>query len=239
MTTERNPAVVEFGRRCNVAVIDGLYLQDAQAKPDTSRLSEEDLLASINPAGAEKLGKELLGRYLAAKARLLTQMTFDGCNLHLVDVRKCLEDLMAYPGAQKNVRRVLYAIMSYVAVTVDYLAAKMESSDQERRRYAIESGLRYGTAGRYRLDEFSKILAACRNPNRPEDNEVISRIVDTLKAEAGDLRADMIAEYMAKQFSSAGLFDLAVQLETHAFAIDCSHCCGTANRAEIVRYDAG
>lgn len=221
VTTERNPAVVEFGRRSNVAVIDGQYLQDAQAKPDANRLSEEDMIAAIHPDDAEELGKELHGRYLAAKARLLTQMTFDGCNLHLVDVRKCLEHLMAYPGAQKSLRRVLYSILSYVAVTVDYIAAKMEFTDQERRRHAIESGLRYGTAGRYRLEEFSKILAACKNPDRPEDNEVISRIVDTLKAEAGDLRADMVAEYMAKQLADAGLFELAVLLEANAFAIDC------------------
>lgn len=226
VTTERNPAVVDFGRRSNVAVIDGQYLQDAQATPDATRLSEEDLLASIQPADAAELGKELCGRYLAAKSRLLTQMTFDGCNLHLVDVRKCLENLIAYPGAQKSARRVLYAIMSYVAATVDYLAAKMEFTDHERRRHAIESGLRYGTAGRFRLDEFSKILSACKNPDRPDDNEVISRIVTTLKAEAGDLRADMVAEYLAKQLPGAGLFDLAVQLEAHAFAVDCSPIAG-------------
>jgi hypothetical protein len=221
VTTESNPAVVEFGRRSNVAVIDGQYLQDAQAKPDTNRLSEEDLLKAIHPADAEELGKELHGRYLTAKARLLTQMTFDGCNLQLVDGRKCLEEMMAYPGAQMSVRRVFYAISSYVAVTVDYLAAKMEFTDQDRRRHAIESGLRYGAAGRYRLDEFSRILVACKSPDRPEDNEVISRIVNTLKAEAGGLRVDIIAEYMAKQLSTAGLFDLAVQLESHAFAIEC------------------
>jgi len=221
VTTERNPAVVEFGRRSNVAVIDGQYLQDAQAKTDDTRLSEEDLLAALRPTDAEELGKALHGRYLAAKARLLTQMTYDGCNLHLVDIRKCLEDLMAYPGAQKSIRRVLYAIMSYVAVTVDYLTTKMEFTDLEKRRQAIESGLRYGTAGRYRLDEFSRILAACKNPGRPEDNEVISRIINTLKAEAGDLRVDMVAEYLAKQLSGAGLFELAVQLESHAFAVDC------------------
>ena len=226
VTTESNPAVVDFGRRSNVAVIDGQYLQDAQAKPDPTRLAEEDLLTAIYLADAEELGKELRRRYLASKARLLTQMTFDGCNLHLVDVRKCLEDMMAYPGAQKSIRRVLYAIMSYVAVTVDHLAIKMEFTDEEQRRQAIETGLRYGTAGRYRLDEFSRILAACRSPDRPKDNEVISRIVSTLQAEAGDLRADIVAEYMAKHTAGVGLFELAVQMEAHAFAVDCPPIAG-------------
>lgn len=221
VTTERNPAVVEFGRRSNVAVIDGQYLQEAQAKPDANRLSEEEFLAAIRQDDAEELGKKLHGRYLAAKARLLTQMTFDGCNLHMVEAEKCLEDLVAYPGVRKSVRRVLYAVLSHMAITVDYLAAKMEFTDPDRRRQAIETGLRYGNAGRYRLEEFSRILEACKNPDRQEDNEVISRIVNTLKSEAGDLRADMVAEYMTNQLAGAGLFELAVQLESHAFAIEC------------------
>lgn len=221
VTTEVNPSVVEFGRRSHIAVIDGQYLKDAQAKRDETRQSEEEFVATIQPVGAEELGKELYRRYCAAKARLLTQMSFDGCNLHLVDTKKCLQDLLGYPGAQKSVRRVLYAVMSYVAVTVDYLASKMEFTSQEHGQQAIESGLRYGTAGRYRLDEFSKILAACKNPSSPEDNEVIARIASVLKAEAGNLRADMVAEYMTKQLLNAGLFDMARQLEAQAFANNC------------------
>ena len=101
VTTERNSAVVEFGRRSNVTVIDGQFLQDAQAKPDPDRLSEEDLLAAIRPVNAEELGKELQGRYLAAKARLLTQMTYDGCNLHLLDIKNALKTCWPYLALKK------------------------------------------------------------------------------------------------------------------------------------------
>ncbi|MBL7647748.1 MAG: hypothetical protein JNK74_16315 [Candidatus Hydrogenedentes bacterium] len=222
VTTESNPAVVEFGRRSNVAVIDGQYLHDAQAMPDASRLSEEQLFSALQPIGAEELGKELLGRYHSAKARLLTHMTFDGCNLHIVDIRKCFEELIAYPGVQDAIRRVLYATLSYLAVTVDFLAVKMEFTDFERRQHTIETGFRYGTAGRNRLDEFGKVLDLCKRPDRPEDSNVISQIVKSLKVEAGNLRADIIAEFMTKQLAGYGLFKLAVQLESQAFAISCS-----------------
>ena len=56
VTTERNPAVVEFGRRSNVAVIDGQYLQSPQVEPDTDRLSEEEFLKAIHPPGAADIG---------------------------------------------------------------------------------------------------------------------------------------------------------------------------------------
>lgn len=221
VTTERNASVVEFGRRSNVAVLDGQYLQDAQAKPDAQRVTEEDFLAAIRPNEAEELAKELQGRYQSAKARLLTQMTYDGCNLHLVDVRKCMDELMGYWGARESVRRVLYAILSYILVTIDYIATKMEFAELDRRRAAIENGLRYGNVGRYRLEEFTRILEACKNPDRDADNEVISRIVCTLRAEAGELRADMVAEYLSQQIAKGTLFDLGVQMEAHAFAKDC------------------
>jgi len=220
VTTERNPAVVEFGRRSNVAVIDGQYLQSPQVEPDTDRLSEEEFLKAIHPPGAAELGKNVRGQYLAAKARLLTQMTYDGCNLHLLDIRMCLENLVTYPGVQASIGRVLYAILSYIAITIDYIVTKMEFAEPEQRRAAIENGLRYGNVGRYRLEEFSRILEDCKNPYRDEDNEVISRIVSTLKSEAGAVRADMVAEYLSQQVENDSLFDLALHFETHAFASD-------------------
>lgn len=220
VTTECNPAVAEFGRRSNVAVIEGQYLKSVQVKPDNGRLSEEEYLTAIRPTNAAELGDNNQGRYLAAKARLLTQMTYDGCNLHLLDIKRCLENLVAYQGVQASIGRVLYAISSYVAITIDYIVTKMEFAETEQRKMAIENGLRYGNVGRYRLEEFSRILEACRNPDRDEDNEVITRIVSTMKSEAGAMRADMVAEYLSHQVENDSLFDLAVHFEKHAFASD-------------------
>lgn len=221
VTTERNPAVIEFGRRNNVAVIDGHFLQDAQAAPNAGRLSEEEFLVAICPVNAEEMGKALRQRYQSAKSRLLTQMTFDGCNLHLIGVQTCLNELLAYPGTRLSVRRVLYAMLSYVAVTVDYLMTKMEFTDPGMRKVAIETGLRYGNAGAHRLDGFIKILESCKSQERQEDNEVIARIVKMLKAGAADLRVDMIAEFTTNLANNAGLLMLAIQFEACAFAVNC------------------
>lgn len=222
VTTERNSTVVEFGRRSNVAVFDGRYLRNAEVIPDASRLSEEDFVAAIQPAEAEEVGRDICERYQLAKGRLLTQMTYDGCNRHLLDARRCMEELLSYPGARASVRRVLYAILSYIAITVDYIATKMEFAEPEQRRAAIESGLRYGNVGPYRLEEFSRILEACKSPERENDNEVISKIIYTLRSEVAELRADMVAEFLSQQIENGSLFDLGVQLESHAFATECA-----------------
>ncbi len=219
VTTEVNSSVVEFGRRSNISVIDGNYLftSNFQEGDTIARLTEEEFFKAIKPVGAEELGKDLIRRYSSAKTRLLVQMSYDGCNLHLMNIGRCFDDIISFPGANASIIRVLYALLSHLLITIDYLTTKSEFSDKKSKELAIDDGLRYGTAGRYRIDEFSKILGACKNADLPQYNEVISRIVTTLKSGSDSLRVDMIAEYISKLLCSDDLFDLAFLFETQAF----------------------
>ena len=221
VTTETNPAVLDFGRRSNVTVIDGHYLHSAMSGLSAELLTEEQLCTAIRPAGAEEKAKEFQVRYEGAKKRLLTHLNFDGCNLHLFDIRACMEDLTAYPGMGSNARRLLYVLIGYLVVTLDYLISKSAFTDAEAQVEEVDVGLRYGSAGRQRLDEFSRILEKCRCPANDATDDTISEIIATLRTGAAELRTDIIAEYFVRQVTPDKLFDLARAFEQVAYAHDC------------------
>lgn len=220
VTTETHPAVMEFGKRSNVTVVDGKFLQHAIQNAVTDRLSEEDFCNALRPNGAEEKGKQLRWKYEGAKKRLLN-LSYDGCNLHLLDIRACMEDLYAYPGMAQSVRRLLYVLISYWCITLDYLISKSEFLDDDKRRQEIETGLRYGSAGRQRLDDFVRTLESCKKNIDRQSSEVISSIVYKLREEAGGVRADTCAEYIMRQIGPAKLFDLARDFEEAAFGPTC------------------
>lgn len=53
------------------------------AKSHLERLSEEEFLANADDASLGKMGGDWKGRYEEAKSRVLTNLSFDGCNAYL------------------------------------------------------------------------------------------------------------------------------------------------------------
>jgi len=221
VTTETNPAVVDFGKRGNVTVIDGHCLRAVTCEPWDGRLSEEDFCRAVQPADAEDKAKELQRRLEGAKKRLLTHFNFDGCNQHLLDIGNCMDDLIAYPGMASGTRRLLYLLVSYLIITIDYLLSKSVFIDTGGRREEVEAGLRFGSAGRHRLEEFGRILEGCRSPGNADTNRVIAGIVASLRNGAAALRTDIVAEYLVQQVGPDKLFRLAQAFEQAAYAPDC------------------
>jgi hypothetical protein len=220
-TTERNPAVVEFGRRNGVSVVDGAMLQQCIGSLAPVRLSEEEFIAAISPAQVSDRGLAFRKRYDAAKRRLLMNLGYDGCNLFLMDILASMQDMAQFTGLVGNVRRLLYVLTSYVSLACDYLVSRQEFASNDRRLQELETGLRYGSAGRTRIDDFIRTLEACKTPGEEEANRVIEEIGGKLRQESSGLRVDMVAEYVVRQVGHDRLFDMAMRFEEAAFACDC------------------
>jgi hypothetical protein len=226
VTPETNPAVLDFGKRCNVTVIDGHCLKAIMAEAPADCLTEEEFAVAVRPADAEEKAKEFQRRYEGAKKRLLTHFSFDGCNLHLLDIRKCMEDLTAYPGMAASARRMLYVLVSYLTVTLDHLLSKAAFTDLGACCREVELGLRYGSSGRNRLDEFSRILEGCRTADNEDANRVINGIIARLQAGATELRTDIVAEYSVRQVGPGKLLELGRAFEQVAYARECPSIAG-------------
>lgn len=228
-TSETNPAVLEFGRRFGVSVLDGRYLQANMSELPVDRIAEEDLIDLLWVEDAAEFSGTLKDRYLAAKSRLLLLRTFDASNAFLRDVGDCLADLLAYPSCRDAVRRVLYAISAFLCVSLDSQWARTDFSDNARRVEEIDLGLRYGSAGRQRIDDFISTLKQCRSDD-PAVERVIQNIERQIEDDVRELRTDMIAEFVGK--TAADLFPLARDFDAAAFAAKAPDVAGLNTRAK-------
>jgi len=214
-TSEANPAVVDFGRRFGVAILDGRYLQRIMSHPITGRISEEDFLDSLWFEDAADFSDGLLARYMTAKSRLLTLRGYDACNAFLRDAGECLSDLLAFPACRAGVRRVLYAVTAFLCVSLDSQWARSDFSEMERRIAEMDSGLRYGSMGRQRIDEFVYTLQQCKSDD-PTVGRVIEGIQNKIETGTKEIRADILTDFVGKWGHE--LFPLARKFEQAAFA---------------------
>jgi hypothetical protein len=221
VTTDKNPAVLDFGRRSGVTVVDGRFLQEAGAGLTQERLTEEEFLNALGASDAEELTKALRFRYEAAKKRLVTHLNYDGCNLHLMGIRDSMEYLETHAGLRDRPRRLLYVLISYLLISIDYMLSRTAFMAADERHKDVDAGLRYGSAGKQRLDDFVKILNSCRPTDETQGGRVVDDIARRLRDETNKLRSDMVAEYMVRKVGPENLFALAHAFENAAFRAGC------------------
>ncbi len=215
-TSETNPAVVEFGRRFGVSVLDGSYLQRIMSSPATTRISEEDFIEAIWTDDAAELSDGLTTRYMAAKSRMLSLRSFDACNAFTRDAGNCFEELLGYPSCRSGVRRVLFAISAFLCVALDAQWSRSDFTEDAKRVGEIDHGLRYGSAGRQRIDDFLMTLRQCRSEDLTV-GRVIDNIEKQIEEDTREIRTDFLAEFVGKW--GADLFRLSLTFDAAAFAV--------------------
>ena len=219
VTTEKRPAVVNFGRRHGVLVVDSDYLKkEMKYRGASHRLTEEEFLASLCPSDAETKGKELVSRYKEAKKLLLNKLDFDGANLHLLFIGQCLDDMAGLPGMRVSIRRVLFTLMSYLLVTLDFNLSKREFMNVAQQEEVLEAGLKFGNDGSVRIDYFVRQLGQCNSHNDPQFQAYINAITEQIRSDVDDIKADIIAEYITKNLGINALVPLAKLFEAEAFS---------------------
>lgn len=214
-TSETNPAVAEFGRRLGVTVLDGTFLRGAIGSIPPDRLFEESFLDALRAKDAEDLAKILRERYLAAKARFSSIWAFDSNNANLRDVGSCLEDLLMYQACRPNVRRVLYAISAFLCATLDAQQSRFALVGGADLATAMDQGLRYGSAGRKRIDDFIGTLGKCRFADA-SDGMVIGKIERQLESSISHMRTEIVVDFVKR--NAPCLFALARTFEAAAFS---------------------
>ncbi len=215
-TSDTNPSIIEFGRRFGVEVLDGHYLRTAMEGIPTDRIPEETFFQSIVAADAEQLSSVLLERYKAGKSRLLTMREFDVCNANLRDVGESIRDLLEHPARRESIRRVLYALASFLCISLDFQWSKLDFVNIQRRSEEFERGLRYGSSGRQRIDEFILTLKNCRS-GEASVQRVVDNIEKQIESGIRSIRTNIVADFVGKQGSE--LFPIANVFDQSAFAL--------------------
>lgn len=219
-TTDTRPDVREFGLQHQVTVLDGKFLARLMKneRVQSKRISEEDLLAELEHGSMGKLGGDWRGRYEASKSRLLASLTFDESNAWLQDVGYFLEAVAAAPVPEAALLRMVYICSAFFLISVDFILREHVVAEQEERRTILDSGFRYGSAGRAFTEKVGRI-AASLVASVSNQVGISETIVRELGEQAKDIRADLLAEFFSRASTHSHLFEMAKEFESAAFAV--------------------
>lgn len=214
-TTDSRPDVREFGLQHNVRVLDGKFLSRLtnSARSHKERITEEDFLADLESGSLGRLSGDWRGRYEESKSRLLHSLNFDGCNAWLEDI----EYLLTQIASGNRAWRLFYASCSHFMIAMDFIFREFIAEDQEQRRQIIERGIRYGVSGQAFTEKVGRMAAAL-----VEGVAAQPGLADTLQQElqqqASNVKADLLAEFFARNLTGSAAFDVALALESAAFS---------------------
>ncbi|WP_446741964.1 hypothetical protein [Silvibacterium acidisoli] len=219
-TTDTRPDVREFGLQHEVTVLDGKFLArlTKNGRTPSQRISEEELLVELEQGSMGKLGGDWRGRYELSKSRLLTSLTFDGSNAWLQDVAYFLEAFATAHAPQPTLLRMVYICSAYFLVSVDFILREHVVAEHEQRRELLDSGFRYGSAGRAFTEKVGR-MAASLVEGVSNQVGIGETIVQELGEQVKVIRADLLADFFSRTSTHSYLFEMAKDFESAAFAV--------------------
>ena len=211
-TTDSRPDVHAFGLEHDVKVLDGKFLArlTKSARSHQNRISEEEFLTALDDGSLGRLGGDWRRRYELSKSRLLHSLNFDGCNACLDDIGLLLSEI----GAGTSRWRLLYVACAHLLIGIDFILRKYVTSDHEQRRSEIDTGIRFGESGQAFTEKVSHMAASLVESVAAQPG-LAKTVQHEIEAQASQVRAEILAEYFAK--NTSGFFDIALQLEAAAF----------------------
>ncbi len=218
-TTDTRPDVRMFGLSHHVTVLDGPFLDrlESSAKTHIDRLSEEEFLAQIDEGSLGKIGGNWKGRYEEAKSRVLTDLRFDGCNGYINDIQYFLEQAIEFVESRSVSLRLVYAVSSMFLVAIDFVLHEHFALDGKHRFQLLCDGFRYGDSGRDYATRVSHLMVNL-TAHAGSASVSANAVADELARQAGEIRAEALAEFFSKLTVYSTLFATAIEFETAAFA---------------------
>jgi len=219
-TNDNRPDVREFGLQHQVKVLDGRFMGrlTKSSRSHLNRITEEQFFREIEQASLGKLGGDWKGRYEASKTRMLTTLTFDGCNAWLEDIGYFLGQLQSSLSNTTPAWRMIYTFCAHFLVSVDFILREHVAVEQEQRRVLLDSGFRYGVAGKSFTEKVGRMAAALVDGFVSQPG-LADTIQFELNQQAAGVKAEILAEFFSKGITQSGLFETARELESAAFRI--------------------
>jgi hypothetical protein len=219
-TTDKRPTATAFGREHNVLILDGTFLGRLQKSSEgfEERLTEEqfvELLAAYRPT---KEGGDWKGRIRASKRPLIAGLGYNAINLWLSEAKYFAEQAQIIAIHREIACRVLYLLMSYIAIAFDFVMKDLSFSESAGKLSALNDGLRHGSQGAAGTKHILGLTMGLIEQFAPEQRAIIPGIRERFNRDLDALPTKVLAEYFAKAGVAQELFTVAKDLEAAAYA---------------------
>lgn len=217
-TTDRREAVFVFGQNHDVTVVDGRFLSSLKGKfPLVERLTQEEFDALMSRDAISRMASDWGLLLRRARSRLLTSLSFDGCNAWLEDTRFFMEQSIIQSQESALALRLTYIIISYLLIGLDFLLSQEAFRHEEARKSILVTGFRYGSEGATRTESAIQVATRLIEKYVPDGRSYSDTIKRDVQRETSHDRFDILAEYFSRPQVVRDLFRLAKNFESAGY----------------------
>lgn len=219
-TTDTNPKVTRFAQQQKVSLLTAAFLRHWTGGEDVlkDRLSLEELISCIQSYSGQKQDGDWLKQIAMAKSAVVSLAPYPAFNRAISSFRFFAERAATRPQHREQALRGAFLSAALASMALDAAIEKLSFEDPATRHRAIYAGVTYGDAGDNKvqgsIDTVLDVIA-----KGVKNGRVIARQTsDALQEMFAGLRADIIAEFFAKEQNASHLFPVARELEFRAHA---------------------
>jgi hypothetical protein len=218
-TTDKRPAVSDFGREQDVLILDGAFLSRLQKSSEAfeARLTEEQFIDLLRTYRPTKEGGDWRERFKRAKRPLARNLGYNAINTWLIETKYFAEQAHLVATHREVALRALYLFVSFIAIAFDFVMKDLAFSEPAAKLAALNDGLRHGSQGENGTKQLLGLATGLIEQYVPEQRMLAPRIREQLGRELDAIPTKLLAEYVAKQSVSQDLFSVAKELEAAAY----------------------
>lgn len=216
-TTDNSQKVVRFAQQQKVGLLSKQFLDRLQSKMDISdRLTLEEFLGEIRKYPHFKHDGDWIRKISDAKSAVISLSGYRAFNRCTGIFSFFAERVQTRHQHREQALRCAYFVAALSCVALDVALEQVLYEESSIRYNAIATGVTYGDgadpSAQKSIDTVLSVIAEGMANGR-----VIARQAkDALQSLFENVRADIIAEYFAKEHNASSLFAVARELEDHA-----------------------
>lgn len=222
-TTDKRPAVKEFGKEMDVFVLDGNFLnkiEKLQPELDT-RISDEDLYELIDTYSFSKLDGDWKGKLLTSKSMLANGLDFDNVNKLLELSHFFIEQVLIKTAYKEVALRCFYLICSFIAINIDYIQRELSFlEDSSTKLKALSNGFKYGLRGEEEIKKIIEMSLAFIEQYTDNGRANSNQARQNINKQFENIPTGKLAEYFIKSDVSKSLFQTGIEFEKLAMNKD-------------------
>lgn len=219
VTSDTRSETRTFGAAHGIRVLQGAFLKNViTIFPPTGRLTEEDLLSLIRTPCIVDSRVEWFSWFRSIKSKLLDSLNFDGCNTFLQATKLLLDEYITTGKSSDVPVRLLYAIIAYFLICLDYTSRSFTDLDSLARAEILTNGFRYGEAGRQRTEEIMRMAQQFMAVAGKTDRYSGRALREEFEKQSSGYPTEILGEYFSKAEPLKNLFAIARSFEEQAYS---------------------
>ncbi|WP_146249885.1 MULTISPECIES: hypothetical protein [unclassified Pseudomonas] len=221
-TTDENKGLAKFAYENNISVLSKGFLDrlDKKISADT-RLSLEEFNLLIHQNSNHKHDGDWIKVLAETKSAIASLGSFPAFNKAMMAFHFFADRMEVRSQYSDQLQRCLLSVASLACIALDSALEKLTFQDAIFRFEGVRDGITYGDGdGKFR--QSLELAFRAISENVVNGKTLASQARENIGQELSKIRADLIAEYFAREHNAQALFGAAKEMDEKAFAKNCS-----------------